>query len=146
MTTRYAYSFDRNTFHGSFSTRQEAYYAGLTRGNALTDKPEAIYVAERIQPSMQTGGHASQILREMRRRAELEMGDPAEDWLKSVTGGQQADLDKMLGEAVLAWLRKHEYQPTFFAVRAISETAPVAEPSKAQAATVEEINAVSCAC
>lgn len=146
MTTRYAYSFDRNTFYGSFATRQEAYYAALTRGTALTDKPEAIYVAERIQPSMQASGHASQILREMRRRAELEVGDASEDWLKNVPGGKQADLDKMIGEAVLAWLRKHEYLPTFFTVRGISETAPVAEPSKAQTATEEELNPVSCSC
>jgi hypothetical protein len=146
MTTRYAYSFDRNTFHGSFASRQEAYYAALTRGSELTDRPEAIYVAERIQPSMQSGGHASQILREMRRRAELEVGDAAVDWLKDVPGGKQADLDKMIGEAVQAWLRKHEYLPTFFTVRGVSETAPVAEPAKTQATTQDELNAVSCSC
>jgi len=146
MTIRYAYSFDRNTFFGSFATRQEAYYAALTRATALTDRPESIYVAERLQPSMQTNGHASPVLREMRRRAETEAGDAAEDWLKNVTGQQQVDLDSMLSQTVLAWLRKHEYQPTFFTVRSVSETAPVAEPAKTQPATADELNPVSCAC
>jgi hypothetical protein len=66
--------------------------------------------------------------------------------LQNVTGGQQADLDNMLGQTVMAWLRKHEYQPTFFTVRSISETPPVAEPSTAQSPTNDELNPVSCAC
>ena len=87
MNSRYAYSFDGNTFSGSFATRQEAYYSALTKADALTDKPESIFVAERIQPSPQISGHASQILREMRRRADLQTGDASETWLRNVTGG-----------------------------------------------------------
>lgn len=146
MATRYAYSFDRNTFFGSFATRQEAYYAGLTRLNSLTDQPEAIYVAERIQPDLQVTGHASGIIREMRKRADIASGDAAAGWLVNVTGQQVADLDEMLGQTIFAWLRKHELQPKFFSVEHISETAPLAEPKKATAPTKEELNAANCSC
>lgn len=141
MATRYSYSYDRNTFYGSYPSRQEAYHAALNRMNSLTDQPEAVYTAERVQPNLQNTGHAGALVREMRERAELQCGEQAIDWLRNVPGKDIADLDEMLAQTIGAWLRKHEYQPTFFMVQHIAETAPLAEVS---VGSIESMNESEC--
>ena len=117
----YAYSFDRETFSGTFATRQEAYDAAIAKASGMEDMPSEIFVGERIAADPQTSGHACDLIKSMARRARAAGGEGADEYLRRVTDQQEAELDEAIEQTILAWLKKHEMMPTFSTVKAISE-------------------------
>jgi hypothetical protein len=117
----YAYSFDRETFAGSFATRKEAYEAAVNKASGMEDTPSEIFVGERLPADPQTSGHACEIIKSMARRARTASGDGADEYLRRVTDQQEAELDEVIEKAILAWLTKHEMLPTFSSIKGISE-------------------------
>jgi hypothetical protein len=120
-TGRYVYSFDRETFIGSFPTRDAAYQAAVVKASGMENTPTEIFVGERIQGDPQTSGHARAILKEMTRRARATAGEQAYSFLRQVTEQEEADLDAALERTITEWLARHERLPTFFRVKGISE-------------------------
>lgn len=119
MTPKFAYSFDRDTYTGQFSTRQQALDAALVALRDRSDLPEGIFVAQWIEPDAQAGEHAEQVIECMRDRwrASPEQGE----YLEHVTDQQIADLDFEIDRTIRAWLTKHGLTPRPSKVRAVSE-------------------------
>jgi hypothetical protein len=128
MAGRFSYSFDRETFHGSYDTRQEAVNKALEKLNELSDSPEIIYVAKRVPIGTGASGLAETVLTAMRRRVSDEIGDSASQHLRRVNEHQLAELDDELNRVVSSWLAKYELAPSHFKTTAISEH-PVPHPS-----------------
>jgi hypothetical protein len=117
--SRYAYSFDRVTFHGDFASRGEALDAATKQVEDHDASVEAIYVGHRTQADPQAAGHADAVLAGMRRRRGDATGDT--QWLRRVNDQQHADLDAALEQAIAAWLARHELTPRDEKIDAISE-------------------------
>lgn len=128
MLGRYAYSFDRETFTGQFATRSEALNEGIAKARQLSDPPSEIYVALKISGDPQAVGHAQSVLQKMFDRARA-ASDNAARYLQDVSEQSEAELDAMLEQTILAWLKKHDRMPSFYTVEAISEH-PLPTPSR----------------
>ncbi len=118
-TPTFAYSFDRDNYHGNYPTRQAALDAALKALRSRSDVPEGIFVGQWIQPDPQSTGHADSVLEAMRDRwhASSESGD----YLASVNEHQAADLDAALDTCIREWLTKNALLPAATRLRAISE-------------------------
>jgi hypothetical protein len=68
MVGKFAFSFDRDTFHGHERTRQDALAAAERKLNGLEFIPEAIFVGKRVPTDPGTSGLAETVLKLMRRR------------------------------------------------------------------------------
>lgn len=133
---RYAYSFDREDYTGSFATPEDAVAAAVNQAEGLSSPPTTIYVGTMVEGDPQAGDHARHILEAMNRRAHVDYGEPAMRYLVNVTTKQVIDLDKSIEQTILGWLRKHNLMPTFVKVTDIREY-PVPYASFAQAPKVE---------
>ena len=120
---RYVYSFDRETFTGSFPTRDAAYQAAVAKASGMENTPTEIFVGERIQADPQAAGHARAVFKEMirRSRASAGAGEQAYSYLRNVTEQEEADLDASIERTITEWLTRHERLPTSFRVKGISE-------------------------
>jgi hypothetical protein len=121
MLPKFAYSFDRESFTGSFDSRSAALAAALAHAAQLSDGLSTIYVAMRVDADPQAGGHAESVLKCMARRAHQHDGDSSQGYLKRVNDQQEAELDDALRNVIEAWLKKHELGPTFFQIKSVSE-------------------------
>lgn len=119
--TRYAYSYDREDYMGSFATPEEAVEEARKNSEGVASPPMTIYVGELGDADPQATDHAEQIVHAMRQRALVDIGDPARNYLKSVTKEQTKVLDEMLEQTVLAWLRRNGLMPKFLHVKRIQE-------------------------
>src|SRR5690606_13651287 len=119
MSPTFAYSFDRDTFHGSYTTRQIALEAALKALKDRSDAPEGIFVGQWVVPDPQTTDHAERLIEWMRERwsASTEQGP----YLESINEQQAADLDHEIDRCIRTWLAKHELTPRLAKVRAVSE-------------------------
>ena len=121
MLPQFAYSFDRHSFTGSYSSRKQALDAALAHAEQIRDGISTVYVAVRVPGNPQTTEHAEAVIKAMARRARAEVGDAAEGYLKRVNDQQEAELDDAIRDALTAWLAKHDLGPTFFEIKSVSE-------------------------
>jgi hypothetical protein len=119
--TRYAYSYDREDYMGSFATPEEAVEEARRNSEGVASPPMTIYVGEVVEADPQATDHAEQIVHAMRQRALVDIGDSARNYLKQVTPQQVKVLDEMLEQTVLAWLRRNGLMPKFVHVKRIQE-------------------------
>lgn len=127
----FAYSFDRDRFDGSLSTRQEALKTALGTISAMQTAPEAVYVGKRVPMDPGSSGLAEMILSAMRRRLREQAGESSNGYLMRVNEHQLAELDDEIDRVVRGWLDRHSLAPTQSRIVAISEH-PVPQPSMKQ--------------
>jgi type II secretory pathway component PulM len=120
MLGRYAFSFDRETFTGQFASRAEALNHAIAQARQMSDPPSEIYVALKISGDPQASGQAQSVMQRMSDRARAASGNAAR-YLQDVPEQSEAELDAMLEQTILTWLKKHDQMPTFYTVEAISE-------------------------
>lgn len=118
---RYAYSYDREDYHGSFAAPEDAVGAAVSNSEGLASPPTTIYVGTLVEADPQAGDHARQLIENMNRRAHVDYGDVAARYLRNLTWKQIDDLDKVVEQAILGWLRKHSLYPTYTKVADIRE-------------------------
>jgi hypothetical protein len=133
---KYAYSYDREDYRGSFDTPEEAVAEAVREADGLACPPTEIYVGTIVEADPQATDHAERIVEAMNRRAHVDYGDAAERYLKKLTKAQVADLDKAIERAILDWLARHALTPTFVKVQGIREY-PVPYPGFATASEPE---------
>src|SRR5687768_7696204 len=92
----YAYSLDRESFTGIYSTRQEAVAAGCAAAESLHTQVTEIYVGQRVGGDAQTNLHGWEVIKSMRQRARAAAGDEAASYLANITEDQVRDLDGAL--------------------------------------------------
>jgi hypothetical protein len=117
----YAFSLDRESFTGIFSSRREAYDAGRAAADRLHSQVTEIYVGQRVAGDPQADLHAWEIIKSMRERARAAAGDQAAGYLKNVTADQAKDLDGALEAVISRWLTNYKIGPSFFRIEAVSE-------------------------
>jgi hypothetical protein len=121
----YAYSYNREDFIGRFPTRDAALQAGLEHLHEQMDSPSDIYVGVIVDADPQATDHAERIIDSMARRAHVDIGEIAVDYLRHVTPAQKRELDEWVSEVIIAWLHRHDLYPTHLRqVRAIAEHHP----------------------
>ena len=109
MSTRYAYSYNREDYTGSYATPEEAFAAGLARSDAPTD----IFVGAVVEADPQAHDHAESVLHSMSQRAFVDYGNSARGYLRSVPCHLVKELDQDLGAVILRWLERNNLKPTF---------------------------------
>ena len=119
MVGTFAYSFDRETFQGSFETRQAAKDAAFAALKKRQDMPPGIFIGQWAEPDAQTDHHADAVIAAMKDRWHRSGAEEA--FLPHVTEQQAADLDYALEAAIRSWLSKHQLLPKPTRVRAVSE-------------------------
>src|SRR4051794_21717500 len=112
MVGKFAHSFDRETFHGSQHTRQDALKEGLEKLPQLESSPDMVYVGKRVPLDPGSSGLAEMILGAMRRRVREQSEGSSNQFLMRVNEHQLAELDDEIDRVVHAWLTKHNLQPT----------------------------------
>jgi hypothetical protein len=117
----YAFSLDRESFHGVFNTRREAFDAGCKAADRLNAQVNEIYVGQRVAGDPQANLHAWEMIKSMRDRARAAVSDDARGYLAHVTEAQAADLDGAIEAVITRWLNNYKLAPTFFRIEAISE-------------------------
>jgi hypothetical protein len=121
MSAKYSFSFDRETFEGSYNSRSEAFAAALKKAASQEDAPTTVFIGERVPGDPQATGHAEEIVNRMIDRARGVWGDAADNYLRDVTPEQLRDLDGAIEQVVLRWLQLHQLKPNFFRIAAVSE-------------------------
>ena len=121
MIGKYAFSFDRETFRGTFNSRQEALKAALEAAAHEADSPATVYVACRAPLDPHAQGHAETLIQRMRRAVRADVGPEGEAFLKLVSDQELADLDHEIYRTIRAWLSKHELLLPSGKLAAISE-------------------------
>ena len=121
MAIRYAYSFDRETFTGSFSTREKALADALVKCFKEEVPPPTVYIGQVIPPDPHAAGNAEDVIDNMRRRVRIDVGEAANSWLKNLTSQQIEELDVELKATILAWMTRHDLLPEHTKIGAISE-------------------------
>lgn len=105
----YAYSFDRETFRGRYTTRHEALDAAHAALAAYPAIPEAIYVGRRINPAFDVGGLGDLLIEVICDRA-IASGEAPLD-AEALDDDVHADLDSQIAAALRDWLHRHELIP-----------------------------------
>ena len=123
MRGTYAFSIDRESFTGVFSTRKEAFAAGCQAAERLGAQVNEIYVGQRVGGDPQANLHAYELIKSMRARARAAAGEEARRYLAEVTEAQANDLDGAIEAVVARWLANYKLTPSFFRIEAISEHA-----------------------
>lgn len=135
----YAYSYNRDDFVGRFPTREAALAEALKNHPQQMDSPIDIYVGVIIDADPQATDHAEKIIDSMARRAHVDIGESAVDYLKHVTPEQKRELDEWVAETILAWLKRHDLMPKGWRqVRSITEHHPEDAPREPAAAAPRE--------
>lgn len=116
--TAFAYSFDQETFHGRYHTRDVALAAAKKALRDREDMPEGIFVGQWSEPDPQTAGHAEAIIAAMQDRARQANGDA--DYLDGVTDQQTAALNEAVNATLTDWLRRTGLTPQATRVVAVS--------------------------
>jgi hypothetical protein len=121
MSAKYSFSFDRESFEGTYNSRSEAFAAALKKAASQEDAPTTVFIGERVAGDPQATGHAEEIIARMSDRARGVWGDEADHYLRNVTREQMRDLDGALEQVILRWLQLHQHKPNFFRISAVSE-------------------------
>jgi hypothetical protein len=112
---------DRETYTGTFGTRDEAVHAGCAAADRLHTQVTEVYVGQRVAGDPQADLHAWEVVKSMRERARAAAGDDAAGYLAHVTADQARDLDGALEATSLRWLAGHQLGPQFQRIEAVSE-------------------------
>ncbi len=139
MLPKFAYSFDRHSYTGSFDSRDQAVAAGIARSRELSAGIDCVCVGMIVQPDPQGSGHAEEVIKNMVRRARAAAGESYEGYLTRVTEQQEAELDDNIERVVMEWLKKHELMPQFTKVRGVSEHSVPGEPHVRRAGASDEV-------
>jgi thermostable 8-oxoguanine DNA glycosylase len=121
MSAKYSFSFDRESFEGTYNSRSEAFAAALKKAATQDDAPTTVFIGERVSADPQATGHAEEIIARMSERARGVWGDEADHYLRNVTREQMRDLDGALEQVILRWLQLHQLKPNFVRITAVSE-------------------------
>lgn len=121
MTGQFGFSFDRETYRGSYASRQAALLAATEELKRREDLPAGIYIGQWCEPDLQSDHHAEPVVQAMRDRWRQSAGE--EKFLDKPTEQQLADLDYDLDRVIRQWLAKHSLLPRPTRVRAVSEHA-----------------------
>lgn len=121
MNRTFAYSFDRETFFGSFESRAQAFEAAVKRAEEQNNTADQVYVGLRVPADPQATNHAAEVIKNMRKRAKAAFGDDAAEYLANLSKDQQRDLDGALETTISRWLANYRLMPTFSRIEAISE-------------------------
>ena len=114
MEDRFAYSFDGETYHGEYNSIKEALREASFDG--WDKESPTIWIAKCCQDYEPTVS-ACWVLDALQEHAYENGGEWAEDWLFGVTDEQEMDLQKSLDEVITAWIKKYNYEPTWFRVQ-----------------------------
>lgn len=142
MANRYAFSYDREDFTGSFNTPEEAFRTAVERSQGVSSPPTTIYIGQIQDADPQASDHADQVIAAMNQRAHVDFGRSAQKYLRQVTKAQVKELDQALATAIVGWLSKHDLMPRFCKVAAVREY-PVNIPSGRVATAVNGQREVS---
>src|SRR5690348_5279940 len=71
----FAYSFDRETFFGSFDSRAAAFDAAVHRAADLNNQVDQVYIGLRVPGDPQASGYARDLIKTMRTRAAAARGE-----------------------------------------------------------------------
>jgi hypothetical protein len=123
MFKPFAFSFDRETFRGEFSTREQAVDAGLAAATQMPAGVEAVYVGKRQPVDPVAEGHAEDLIAAMRQRMADRTGDYG--YLRGVNEHVAADLDAAVEHTIVAWLRHHNLAPADRFVSISEHTTPL---------------------
>ncbi len=121
MTAVFVYSFDRETFAGEFSTRNEALAIALNRADGNPSPLTAVYVGQRVSPNPRAFGHARAVIDRMKDRVAEDIGDDADSYLRGLTDKQVTELDVAMEKAILTWLDSNRLMPQCTKVESITE-------------------------
>ena len=121
MTGTFAFSFDRETYRGTFESRQAALAAATEELKRRADLPAGIYIGQWAEPDPQSDHHAERVVAAMRDRFKIATGESK--YLERPSEQELADLDYDLDRAIRGWLNKHKLTPKPTKVRAVSEHA-----------------------
>src|SRR5437588_4771136 len=91
MSARYAYSLDRETFIGQFSSRADALRAALAAARQQSEPPTEVYVGAKIAGDAQVSGHAQPVIERMMDRARTR-NEEAARYLQNVSEQEEAEL------------------------------------------------------
>jgi hypothetical protein len=111
----YAFSFDRETFRGSYETRSAAVEAGEQALAAYPGPAEAIWVARAVRPEPRLNGLAETVLEALADR----MSDEGQDAVQASELARD-ELDARMAALLHAWMRDHDLFPAG-GVEAVSE-------------------------
>ena len=121
MIGKFAFSFDRETFTGTFDTRQQAFDAANKIVASRIDHPPAIFVGQWAEPDAQSDDHAEAIVERMTLRWRSSGAEGK--FLDTVNEHQLAELDYDIDRVVRNWLAKQNLTPRPTRVQAVSEHA-----------------------
>lgn len=128
---KYAYSYDREDYTGSFDTPEEALTEAVRRSEGLASPPGEVFIGQIVEADPQAHDHAERILDAMNQRAYVDYGEPARRYLARVPKELVKELDEAIGATILDWLKRHNLMPTFVQVRGI-RALPVPTPAMAK--------------
>jgi hypothetical protein len=121
MNPTFVYSLDRETFVGSYTSRNEALAAALKRADGNPTPVTAVFVGQRVSPNPRAFGHARSVIDRMKARVTEDIGDAASSYLRGLSDGQVTELDSSIEKVVLDWLEKHSLFPKSEQVEAVTE-------------------------
>ena len=121
MANRYAYSYDREDFTGSFGTPEEAFKSAVRNSEGVSSPPTTIYIGLIQDADPQANDHAEQVIESMNQRAHVDFGRSAQKYLRNVTTAQVKELDRALATTIRGWLNTHNLMPHFCKVAAVQE-------------------------
>jgi hypothetical protein len=127
---KYAYSYDREDFTGSFDTEQAAFEAAVRESEGIASPPTTIYIGTIAEGDPQTADHAHTILEAMNRRAHVDYGDSAARYLANVPPKLVDELDAALAATIEQWLKKHNLMPTFVRFGHVREVPVITPPAR----------------
>jgi hypothetical protein len=143
MTQKFAYSYDREDYSGSYGSPEQACQAAVANAERFTSPPTTVYVGTIVEADPQATDHAATIINNMSQRAHVDFGEPAARYLRNVTPAQTRELDEAIKETILAWLRGNKLMPTFVRVRGIREyPAPFPGADLRRAGDSSEVNEI----
>lgn len=128
MPRKYAYSYDREDFTGSFESPELAFAEAVSNSEGLSSPPTTIYIGTLVEADPQAADHAAGIIEDMNRRAHVDYGDSAAKYLRNVAPALVKELDAALAQTIVGWLKKNNLMPTFVRIQAVREY-PVVLPA-----------------
>ena len=121
MAAKYAYSFNREDYTGSYEAPEQALNEAVRAAETMSNPPTEIYVGRIVTADPQATDHAQHIIEAMNRRAHVDFGDAAARYLKKVSKKQVQELDTMIEQTILQWLEKNKLTPNFSRVTDVRE-------------------------
>jgi len=143
MTGKFAYSYDRQDFTGTYDSAEEAVRAAVGQAESLSNPPTEIYVGQLVEPDPQVTHHAQAIVAAMNGRAHVDFGDQARNYVRRVLPELLSELDAALAETISAWLKRQGLTPSFRVVRQVREyPMPFPGPTVAQQPEGNEVHEI----